>query len=36
MHGVHGFKISHDVWTVDNIFINNYALDECTYHCITQ
>jgi hypothetical protein len=20
---------------VDNLFINNYTLDECTYHCVT-
>jgi hypothetical protein len=28
-------NISHDVWIVENIFINNYILKECTYHCIT-
>ena len=28
-------NIPHDIWIVDNIFINNYTLDECTYHCIT-
>jgi hypothetical protein len=26
--------IPHDVWIVENIFINNYTLDECTYHII--
>jgi hypothetical protein len=25
----------HDVWIVENIFINNYTLEECTYLCIT-
>jgi hypothetical protein len=24
----------HDVSIVENIFINNYTLDECTYRCI--
>jgi hypothetical protein len=28
-------NIPHDVWIVDNILLNNYTLDECTYHCIT-
>jgi hypothetical protein len=28
-------NIPHDVWIVDNIFMNSYTLDECTYHCIT-
>jgi hypothetical protein len=28
-------NIPHDVFIVDNIFINNYTLEECTYHCIT-
>jgi hypothetical protein len=28
-------NISHNVWIVYNIFINNYTLDECTHHCIT-
>ena len=27
--------IPRDVWIVENIFINNYTLDECTHHCIT-
>jgi hypothetical protein len=25
----------HDGWILDDIFINNYTLDECTYRCIT-
>jgi hypothetical protein len=25
----------HDVWIVENIFITNYSLDECTYCCST-
>jgi hypothetical protein len=29
-------NISHDVWIVENIFMNNYNLDECTYRCITH
>jgi hypothetical protein len=28
-------NITHDVWIVENIFINSYTLDECTHHCIT-
>jgi hypothetical protein len=28
-------NLPHDVWIVENIFINNYTLDECTDHCIT-
>ena len=28
-------NIPHDVWIVDNISINNYTLDECTYDFIT-
>jgi hypothetical protein len=28
-------NIPHDVRVVENIFINNYTLDECTHHCIT-
>ena len=28
-------SIPHGVWIVDNIFINNYSLDECTHNCIT-
>jgi hypothetical protein len=28
-------NIPHDVWTAENIFMNNYNLDECTYRCIT-
>ena len=28
-------NISHDVWIVENIFMNNYILDEFTYRCIT-
>ena len=28
-------NMPHDVWIVENIFINNYTLDECTYRCIT-
>jgi hypothetical protein len=28
-------NIIHNVLIVDNIFINNYTLHECTYHCIT-
>jgi hypothetical protein len=28
-------NIPHDVWIVDNIFINNYTLYECTHGCIT-
>ena len=28
-------NIPHDVWIVDNIYINNYTLDEWTDHCIT-
>jgi hypothetical protein len=27
-------NIPHDMWTVENIFINNYILDECAHHCI--
>jgi hypothetical protein len=41
-HSAHNFltliliiNIPHDVWILENIFINNYTLDECTYHCIT-
>ena len=26
--------IPHDVWIVENIFMNNYTLDECTHRCI--
>jgi hypothetical protein len=29
-------NLPHDVWIVENIFINNYTLDECTQHCITH
>ena len=28
-------SIPHDVWIVDNIFINSYTLYECTHRCIT-
>ena len=28
-------NIPHDVWIWDNIFMNNYTLDECTHRCIT-
>jgi hypothetical protein len=28
-------NIPHDMWIVDNIFINIYTLDECTHGCIT-
>jgi hypothetical protein len=28
-------NIPHDVWIVENIFRNNYTLDECTHHYIT-
>ena len=28
-------NIPEDVWIVENIFINNYTLHECTYYCIT-
>ena len=28
-------NIPHDIWIVDNMFINNYNLDECIYHCVT-
>jgi hypothetical protein len=29
-------NIPHDVWTVENIFMNNYNLYECTYRCTTH
>jgi hypothetical protein len=42
LHTIHNFltliliiNIPHNVWIVDNIFTNNYTLDECTCHCIT-
>jgi hypothetical protein len=25
----------HDIWIVENIFINSYTLEECTHRCIT-
>ena len=28
-------NIPNDVWIVENIFINNCILNECTYHFIT-
>jgi hypothetical protein len=28
-------NVPHDAWIVHNIFIKNYTLDECTYHCVT-
>jgi hypothetical protein len=28
-------NIPHDAWIVENIFIKNYTLDECTHRCIT-
>jgi hypothetical protein len=28
-------NILHNVWIVENIFINNYTLNEYTHHCIT-
>jgi hypothetical protein len=28
-------NIPQDVWIVENIFVNNYTLDECTHLCIT-
>jgi NDP-sugar pyrophosphorylase family protein len=32
---LHNTNIPHDVWIVENIFMNNYTLDPCTHHCIT-
>jgi hypothetical protein len=29
-------NIPHDIWIVENIFVNNYTLYECTCHCITH
>jgi hypothetical protein len=28
-------NVPHGVWIVENIFINNFTLYECTHHCIT-
>ena len=28
-------NIQHDGWVLDDIFVNNYILDECTYRWIT-
>jgi hypothetical protein len=27
-------NIPYDVWIVENVFLNNYTLNECTHRCI--